>query len=331
MLIGATAASALSFTAAPKKRLIKPRRLRKGQTIGLITPGSFLADEGLQKAVTNLENLGFQVKMGKNIRAEMGYVAGTDPQRLADLHDMVQDSQVDAIWCARGGYGCSRLLPYIQYDLFKKYPKALIGYSDITALHVAIHQATGLVTFHGPVGASDFTEYTALQLQKVLMEPEAGPSPVLRAPGEDSGPFAPYTIRPGVASGPLMGGNLSLLSALAGTDFQAKVKGKLLFVEEVGEKPYRVDRMLVQLLQSCDVRQAAGIMLGVFADCEAAEGDRSLSLSDTLKGQLAGLGIPVAYGISFGHVKDQCTLPLGIPAQFDAGSLQFRLLEPAVM
>jgi len=148
-----------------KKKTIKPKRLKKGDTVGLITPGSYIDDEGLQKAVTNLEGLGFQVKLAKNIRAERGFIAGTDTQRLADLHSMFADKQVAGIWCARGGYGSGRLLPMLDYRLIKKNPKVVVGSSDITALLQGIYKETGLIGFHGPVGSSDFTEYSVDYMQ----------------------------------------------------------------------------------------------------------------------------------------------------------------------
>ncbi|KAA3624481.1 MAG: LD-carboxypeptidase, partial [Bacteroidetes bacterium] len=138
------------------KKGLKPKKLQKGDTIGMITPGSYISDEALEKAVTNVESLGFKVKLSQNIRAKRGFNAGTDLERLLDLHTMFTDDQVAGIWCARGGYGCTRLLPYINYNRIKKHPKAFIGYSDVTSLLNAFYLKTDLVGFHGPVGASEF-------------------------------------------------------------------------------------------------------------------------------------------------------------------------------
>lgn len=318
-----------------KKKTIKPKRLKKGDTIGLITPGSYIDDEGLQKAVTNLEGLGFQVKLAKNIRAERGFIAGTDAQRLADLHSMFSDKQVAGIWCARGGYGCGRLLPMIDYRLIKKNPKVVVGFSDITALLQGIYKETGLIGFHGPVGSSDFTAYTVEYLTKVLIEPADKLNiPLSKENAEVAKTdkvFQTATIRGGIATGKLVGGNLSLLAPLAGTKYQPNVNRKLLFIEEIGESPYRIDRMLTQLRQSYPLKAAAGIILGVFRGCEKKEGSRSLSLMETLKDRLSDLNIPIFYGAAIGHIGDNLTLPIGGKARFDADSGTLTLLEKGVV
>ena len=318
-----------------KKKTIKPKRLKKGDTVGLITPGSYIEDEGLQKAVTNLEGLGFQVKLAKNIRAERGFIAGTDTQRLADLHSMFADKQVAGIWCARGGYGSGRLLPMLDYRLIKKNPKVVVGFSDITALLQGIYKETGLIGFHGPVGSSDFTEYTVDYLTKVLIEPKEQLKVALSKENaslaKTNKVYQTATIRGGTATGKLVGGNLSLLAPLAGTKYQPNINGKLLFIEEIGESPYRIDRMLTQLRQSYPLKAAAGIILGVFRGCEMKEGGRSLSLMYTLKDRLGDLNIPVFYGAAIGHIGDNLTLPIGGKARFNADSGVITLLEKGVI
>ena len=311
------------------KRRILPRLLAKGQTVGLITPGSFISDEGLEKAVNNMEALGLHVKLSTHIRAERGFTAGRDGERLADLHSMFVDPQVDAIWCARGGYGCSRLLPYLDYRLFSREPKMLIGYSDITALHNAIFEKTGLITFHGPVASSEQSDYTLAQMEAVLFEgrmPYQIPHSTDNQ-AEEADAYQTRTIRAGQARGALVGGNLTLLSAMVGTDYLPSVKNKIVFLEDIGEKPYRIDRMLTTLRQAWPLEQAAGLALGIFADCEPDEDDRSLSLAETLDDRLGDLDIPVVYGLSFGHIKDQCTIPVGIPATLNATEQWLRLEE----
>ena len=318
-----------------RKKIIKPKRLKKGDTIGLITPGSYIDDEGLEKAVKNIEGLGFKIKLAKNIRAERGFNAGTDAQRLADLHSMFSDRQVSGIWCARGGYGCGRLLPHINYRIIKKNPKVIIGFSDITALLQAIYKETGLVGFHGPVGSSDFTDYTKEYLLKVLIEPTDQLSISLSKENQvlakEEKVYATKVIRGGMAVGKLVGGNLSLLAPLAGTKYQPDIKGKLLFIEEIGEVPYRIDRMLTQLRQSYPLKEAAGIILGVFRGCEMKKGSRSLSLMETLEDRLGDLKIPVFYGTAIGHIKNNMTLPIGINARFNADRGELTLLERGVI
>lgn len=314
-------------------KTIKPGRLREKDLISLISPGSYVEDKGLEQAVNNLEEMGFRVKLGKHIREERGYNAGTDEQRLEDLHDAFSDREVRAVWCVRGGYGCSRLLPFIDYRMISLNPKALIGYSDVTALLSAVYFKTGLVGFHAPVGASRFTNYSQLHLRAVLME---GPETwkILRPAtfaNNSSKAFDFSTIKPGRVEGTLLGGNLSLLAAMAGTGYLPQFDQYLLFVEEIGEKPYRVDRMLTQLHQSNGLSNAAGIALGIFADCEPDPEDRSLSLAQTLDDQLGKMKVPVAYGLPFGHIGDQCTLPVGIRARFDAVEGSLTLLEPGIV
>ena len=246
------------------------------------------------------------------------------------MHWAFQDPAIDAVWCVRGGYGASRLLPQIDYELIRKHPKPFIGYSDVTALHLAIHARTGLVTFHGPVAAADFPENTWQHFRAILMD--AAEEHVITAPTQDfpDEAYQPFTICPGKASGTLTGGNLALLSALAGTPFAPAFKGQIAFIEDVGEQPYRLDRMLTQLLQATDLSKAAGIALGVFNDCQPKPDSPSLSLPDTLRDRLGGLGIPVVYGIPFGHVRYQATLPYGIMAELDASAQKLTILESAV-
>ncbi len=314
-------------------KLHKPARLRAGMTIGLIAPASPFSEEKLAAARQNLAALGFQIQESAHFHAKNGYLAGSDEQRLEDLHNAFSNPAIDAVWCIRGGYGCSRLLPYIDFDLIRRHPKVLIGYSDVTALHLAIQQRTGLVTFHGPVAASDFPENTLRHFRSVLMEPTRDYSvqtPVASdLPAGDA--YEPFVIMPGQATGRLSGGNLTLLAALVGTPFAPSYKDKIVFIEDVGEQPYRIDRMLTQLLQGSDLARAAGIVLGVFADCKPKGDAPSLTLPETLRDRLGGLGIPVAYGMPFGHVAHQMTLPYGIHAAFDATEGRLTLLETAVI
>ena len=311
----------------------KPPRLRPGATVALIAPASPVSEEKLEKALSNMTNLGFRVKEGASLRARHGYLAGTDEARLADLHRAFADPEVEAVWCARGGYGITRLLPYIDYTLIKKNPKLFIGFSDVTALHMAIGQKTGLTTFHGPVAASDFPENTLTHFKSVLMEPAApyiivAPGEQAELPGEE---YRPFTIAPGRASGPLTGGNLSLLAALAGTSFEPSFRRKIVFIEEVGEQPYRVDRLLTQLLQATDLQHAAGIVLGVFAECTAKNPEYSFTLPETLHERLGSLGIPIFYGLPFGHVAHQATFPYNVKAEMDTDGWTLTLLEAGVV
>ena len=314
-------------------KLIKPQRLQKGDTIGLITPASPASEEKIKKAIQNIENQGFKVKYTDAIRLKNGHLAGTDAQRLANLHDMFADKEVKAIWCVRGGYGCTRILPQIDYRLIKKNPKILIGYSDVTALLHAVQQKTGLMCFHGPVGASTFTEYNLEHLTKTLFEPDNQHLITLSKENleKQDAAYQPVLIKGGKVCGKLSGGNLCLLSTMAGTPYQVDFTDKIVFLEDVGEKPYRVDRMLTQLLQSSNLAKAKGIVLGIFEDCQPKDEEYSLSLIDTLKERLGNLNMPVLYGFSFGHIQNMCTLPLGIEAEFNADAMTLQFLENAVV
>jgi muramoyltetrapeptide carboxypeptidase len=261
-----------------------------------------------------------------------GHLAGTDAERLADFHAAFRDKEVKGVWCVRGGYGCTRILPQVDYKLIRQNPKVLIGYSDVTALLNAIHQRTGLIGFHGPVGATPFTEYNVIHLQQTLLQ---GKSPQLISLSQknlekEDPDYQPVVIRGGKAKGVLVGGNLCLLATMAGTPFQVDFKDKLVFMEDVGEKPYRIDRMLTQLSQSSNLHLAKGIVLGVFEDCLPKNEEYSLTLLDTLKDRLEKLGIPVLYGFSFGHIQNMCTFPIGVEAMLDADKKEVTLLESGV-
>jgi muramoyltetrapeptide carboxypeptidase len=322
-----------SGATAPRS-LVKPPRLKEGAVVGLIAPGGVVDDALIEKCVRNLEALGFKGRPGANIRAARGGYAGSVEQRLDDFHAMFRDREIEAVWAARGGSGCLALLPRIDYAAIRRSPKILIGYSDITALHLALHRHAGVVTFHGPVASSTFSEFSVSRMRAVLMEPRPrlvlpiAPENLERAAEEAQ--FAPHVFRAGRAEGRLVGGNLSTVCAMIGTPYAPLVKGNLLFLEEVGEAPYRIDRMLTQLAQAGVLAQASGVVLGVFQKCDAAPGEASLTLAQVLEDNLAGLRVPSAYGFSFGHIAQQITLPVGVMARFDTEARTLTLLEPAV-
>ena len=324
--------------------LVKPRALRQSDTIGLIAPGGIVDDALLEKSVKNVESIGFRAKLGNNIRTAHGGYAGTVMQRLDDVHGMFLDPDVKAIWCVRGGSGCTALLPHIDYALVRKHPKIFIGYSDITALHLAFLRKAGLVTFHGPLAGYGLSDYSATQLLGVLMSPR--PATEIQMSVENAKragerpEFAMQVFKHGVAEGRLVGGALSLVNALIGTPYAVDIRKSLLFLEDWDEAPYRIDRMLTQLQQSVGgmgepdgFRHAAGVMLGVFTRIRMQEGDTSktLTLAEVIDSQLSGLPIPAVYGYSFGHIPQQFTLPMGIRARLNTEEQTLTLLEPAVL
>ena len=317
-----------------KQRLIKPLRLSFGDTIGLVAPGGHTSDEGIARAVAKIEALGFKVRLGANLRAVHGNYGGSVQQRCADLHAMFRDPDVRAIWCIRGGSGCISLLASLDYALIRAQPTILIGYSDITALHLAILRHAGLVTFHGPVAGSGASGYSNEHMLTVLMEPRSrftiamAPENAQRALTEPQ--YAVRTATHGQATGRLIGGNLSLVSALAGTPYAADFREAILFIEEVNEAPYRIDRWMTQLDLAVGFRHAAAVMVGICDNCEATDDEPSLTLNETLDIHLKPLVIPAVSGYSFGHIRNQFTMPMGIQARIDTVSQTLTLLEPAV-
>lgn len=293
-----------------------------------------MSDDEIERAVRNIESLGLRVKTGANIRLKRGNYAGTAAQQVQDLHAAFLDPEVRAVWGGRGGSGCSALLPLLDYGLIRGHAKILVGFSDVTALHLAIHRHAGLVTFHGPAGISTFSDYSVAHLRAVLMDP-APTLTIRRAPGNESRAqtqplYRERVFRTGVATGPLVGGNLSVLCALVGTPYAARMKGAIAFFEDINEAPYRISRMFTQLVQSGELPAAAGVMLGVFRKCDAPPGEASLTLEETLEDNLWPVEAPSAYGYSFGHIEHHFTIPLGVRARLDTGEGTLTLLEPAV-
>ncbi len=314
------------------KPLIKPKKLKEGDTIGLIAPGSPFTEEAYERALTNITKLGFKYKNANNLFLRYGYLAGDDKSRVEDIHQMFADPEVDAIWCVRGGYGTTRLLYDLDYDLIEKNPKILLGYSDITALLQAIHKMTGLVTFHGPVASTEMTDYIIENFRSVLMSTDKNIRIKNKIVENDSEAFKPEIMVNGHMKGQLAGGNLSLLAAIAGTPYQLDAKNKLIFIEDIGEKPYRIDRMLTQIRQTANLKEANGIFLGVFNDCDSEPGDQNtLSLKEALIDRLGYLNIPVFYGFSFGHIAEICTLPVGIEGAFVMDKQELILFESSVV
>ncbi len=339
-LAASLAAAALPAQAASRHRpspamtLIKPPRLREGDLIGLIAPSGHTSDDAIQKAVTRIESLGFKVALGNHLREVHGNYAGTAEQRLADLHGMFRDPDIKALWCIRGGSGAISLLKHIDYALVRRHPKILLGYSDITALHLALLRHAGLVTFHGPVASSTPSNYSTEHMLAVLMDPVPTytiPMAMENARRALEEPhYAIRTVHEGVASGRLIGGNLSMVAALAGTPYAADFRDSLLYLEEVNEAPYRIDRWMTQLDLSVGFSKAAGVIVGICDNCGPGHEDISLTLDETLDVHLQPLHIPAVTGYSIGHIRNQFTLPVGLRATLDTGRQTITLLEPAV-
>jgi len=329
-------AAARSFGAS-EPRLIRPRALRTGDTVGLIAPSSYVSDpDRLALAEHTLKFFGLRAKFGANVRKRAGYLGGSVEERLDDLHQMFRDPEVKAVFAIRGGYGSAQLLDKIDYELIRKNPKIFLGYSDITALHLAIHKRTGLVSFHGPVTLSGFSQYTQTYFRRALFETE--PMGRVTNPPE-SNSLRPMhtlrTVRGGKARGRLIGGNLSLISATMGTPFEIETRGRLLFLEDVDEQPYSVDRMLTQLRLAGKLDAAAAILFGECKDCRPRDYkpsfESTFSLGEVLD-QILGKGkVPVLAGFTIGHTDDQLTLPVGVMATLDADRGELAIEESGVV
>ncbi|GAA5524442.1 putative murein peptide carboxypeptidase [Microbulbifer aestuariivivens] len=334
-LLGGLAAAGSSAGAAPSTgELLRPARLRKGMTVGLVTPASNVwEDEDVRFAGDVVKSLGFKVKEGANLYQRSQYLAGPDAARADDFNRMFADPEVDAVFCLRGGYGTPRILPMLDYATIRKNPKVLLGYSDITALLNAIYQRCGLITFHGPIAAQNFTDYTLEEFSRVLVHGES-PTRLGEAPAFEGGPGRVErhnrltTFRGGRARGRLIGGNLSLICTLLGTPYEPDFRGKILFLEDVGEAPYRIDRMLTQLWLAGKLDEVAGIAFGKFTEAETS--GNTFSVEHVLRERCAGLEVPVVRGLMIGHVDDQTVVPVGAMAELDGDAGTLILQEPVV-
>lgn len=324
-------------------------------TIGLISPASAAKDKTLiDKGIARLKSLGYRVKEGRSIRTRHGYLAAPDAARLADINAMFADPKVDAIMCVRGGYGTGRIASQIDYEVARQNPKIFIGFSDVTMLSLAFWKKIKLVTFSGPMLLSTFAKdqpsaYTTAGFARTLTAPEA-PGSIWQNHADRN-----YrVVRHGKAAGRLIGGNLSLVAASIGTPFEIDTKRKIVFLEDVDEQPYRVDRMLTQLLQSGKLLDAAGIVFGRnVPDAESAEHEKKRTLDgrmgrtasppsrkagedfehiidDVIADLLAPLGIPVVIGLPFGHITDYATMPIGVHAELNTRTGDLVIDEAAV-
>ncbi|QIZ69589.1 S66 peptidase family protein [Oxynema aestuarii] len=303
----------------------KPPRLKVGDTVGLINPSSPIEREDLDYSRQALAQLGLKVKFGAHALDRYGYLAGRDRDRAADVNAMFADPEVKAILTVRGGWGGNRILPLLDYDLVRSHPKIFMGYSDTTSLLLALYSQAGLPTFHGPVGTSTWNEFSVGYVRQLLFE--ARPTMFRNPPG-----FSIQTIAPGKARGRLVGGNLSVLAAMVGSIYLPSWDNTILFVEEIGEDIYRVDRMLTQLKLAGILDRISGFIFGQCSNCTAGEGDDpSLTLPQVLSDLIRPLGVPAWYGSAIGHIPEKFTLPLGIEVEIDARQGTIALLESAVL
>ncbi len=321
--------------AAQGQPLLRPKRLQPGDTIAFINPSSAIYERApYEIARDSLQALGFKVKEAPNLRARYGQFAGTDAQRAADVNAMFADPSVHGILALTGGSGGNRILPLLDYGLIRRNPKVVAGFSDITALINAIHVQTGLVTFHAPVGISEWNPFSVEHFRGTLVDAQAM---LLANPREKDDNIVPKggritTVRGGKARGPLVGGNLAVLTSLAGSPYWPKFDGAILFLEEINEYLYRVDRMLSTLKISGALSKVAGVVIGGFTNCTPGDGNYgTLTLDEMFDDYFKPLNVPVYSGASFGHIKRKFTLPVGLPVEMDADAGTVRYLQPAVI
>jgi muramoyltetrapeptide carboxypeptidase len=304
---------------------IKPKKLKRGDLIGLISPASTPEDLTLiEGGVNYLERLGYRVVLGKNVGKIRGYLAGTDEERVADIHQMFEDKKVNAIFCLRGGYGAFRLLDKINYELIRKNPKIFVGFSEITALQMAFLRKANLITFAGPMVIPNFSQvvspYTEENFWRMIFSNKKPGK--LKLPEHKK--FS--KINSGIVSGRIVGGNLAVFTSLIGTAYLPNLIDKILLLEDISEPPYKIDRMLNQLRLSRVFNKIKGIIIGSFIDCnELDKKKKTLTLEEVWNDYLTNIKIPILYSFPHGHTMDMYTAPIGTRVKIDAteGSIEF--------
>ena len=308
------------------RRSVLPQGLGPGSTVGIVCPASAATASDIKDFRDLCTLWGINVKLGRNLSKRNGYLSAPDADRAAEFMGFIEDPSVDAVVCARGGYGVMRILPMLDFVSIRQAGKIIMGFSDITALLIAVQQLSGVVTFHGPVASSTFDPFTIQSFKTVVGG--SGAQPLSFSDDRLT------TLRTGIAQGRLTGGNLSMIVSTLGTKYEIDTTDAILFLEEVHEEPFRVDRMLTQLWLAGKLQSCRGIALGNFRDCEAkgvSISGPSFSLDQVFEQRITSIGIPAIYGLPVGHVKSKLTIPLGIRAELDATNKQLRFLEPAVV
>lgn len=316
---------------------ILPPSLQGGMRVGITAPASGVSRSELDSGIEFLKSLDLNVVLGKCLYKNNGFLSAPDEQRATEFMDFIQRPDIDAILCARGGYGVMRMLPMLNYETIRNNPKIIMGYSDITALLIAIHNRSRVITYHGPVCSSEFDTITSSSFIKTVISNKAdlytSSAPADTPAYRDSSYDVIYT---GKAQGRLTGGNLTMVCSTLGTPFEIDTKGCILFLEDVSEEPYKIDRMLTQLWLAGKLNQVAGIVLGVFKHCdpyrntERQRDDMTSALRDVFESRFASLRVPVMAGLPIGHIRSKLTLPLGVMASMNTEDMSFSLIEPSV-
>lgn len=318
---------------AQEKDIIKPERLKSGDTVMIVAPAGVEYNKlRLQLSIESLEALGIKVKVAKSTLGRFGYFPAEDEVRAAEFNQAFADNAVKAVIALKGGWGAARTLPYIDFDLIAANPKILLGYSDITALLNSIYLKTGLVTFHGPIAGGSWGEFTTRNVKEILFD---GKAQHMENP-QEKGQYLTVrrnrtqTIIPGTAQGRLVGGNLSVLTSTQGTPYFPDITGKILMIEDVGENIYRIDRMLTQLALGGHLDNCAGIVFGGMTDVDTDGGYGDFALTDIFEQHCKRAGKPAFSGAMFGHIPDKRTMPIGCMVKMDADNGTITMLESAV-
>ena len=310
-----------AYKGSKQSNLNLPKRLQPGDTIGLVAPAGIIYDESeFERMQKELADLGLRTVFGDHVKDRHGYLSGTDEGRASDLNYMFENPDIDGVIAVRGGWGCARILPYLDFQMIACNPKVYCGFSDNTTLHHALMAFSNLQTFHGPNGNSDWTDLTKQSFETVIMNGEAE---------KYKSVSNVKTLRPGKVQGKLLGGNLSILVTTLGTPYQANYDGALLFVEDIGEDTYKVDRMLAHLEQAGVLNQISGFIFGKCTDCSAGT-EPTFSLMEVMDHYLSRYDVPAIYNADIGHEPDNFTIPVGAMAELDADEGLITLLQPAV-
>jgi len=310
-------------------KILKPPRLKEHDVIGVVAPASAPSSGvKIDRGIRYLETLGYRVKLGVHARAVHGYLAGTDKERTSDLNAMFADKEVKAIIAVRGGYGTPRLLEHIDYRLVKQNPKILVGYSDLTALQLALFARTNLLTFSGPMLAVEMFDKMDPFTEEFFWRLITSPHSTGKVPNPDNKPLKVLLSPPkqARATGKLLGGNLSMVASIMGTKFQPEFSDNIFFFEEVGEEPYRIDRMLTQLRLAGILHSIKALLIGSLVDCVPADKSKpSLCVDEVLDELTWDLKIPILSKLAYGHVPRKLTIPIGLTARVDSrlGTIEF--------
>jgi muramoyltetrapeptide carboxypeptidase len=335
--LGTPDAPVAASRTAPPLPPLKPKRLKPGDTVGLVAPATAVfQDVETDIARESLEALGVKVKFGRHLRDKHGYLAGEDKARADDINKFFADTSIAAVLPIRGGWGRARVLPYLDFDTIKRNPKVLMGFSDITALHNSIQAKTGLVTFHGPNGGGRWDAWSVDYVKRVLFDGEAvtmtNPKALSDRNSLTQVDNRTRTITPGTARGRIMGGNLTVLTAILGSPYVPDYTGAILFLEDVQENLYRIDRMLTSLKLAGILDKAKGVVFGNCSQCGPGNDNyAALTMEEILADHVKTLGVPAWQGAMIGHDQPQWTIPFGLEVEIDAVAATVTMTEPAVV